>query len=52
VSGVFDEPTEMVVRAFQRHWRPALCDGRIDLSTLATLERLLAAADLSATADA
>lgn len=32
---------EAVVRAFQRHWRPALVNGRADLSTLRTLERLL-----------
>jgi N-acetylmuramoyl-L-alanine amidase len=41
VTGTFDHLTEHVVRAFQRHFRPARCDGRLDLSTLATLERLL-----------
>jgi N-acetylmuramoyl-L-alanine amidase len=44
-SGAFDAQTEKVVCAFQRHFRPARCDGRLDLSTLATLERLLSAAD-------
>jgi N-acetylmuramoyl-L-alanine amidase len=34
-----------VVRAFQRHFRPARVDGRIDQSTIVTLERLLAALD-------
>ncbi|MBV1694104.1 MAG: N-acetylmuramoyl-L-alanine amidase [Hyphomicrobiales bacterium] len=42
-DGVFDDGFEKVVRAFQRHFRPALCDGRLDLSTLSTLERLIAA---------
>jgi N-acetylmuramoyl-L-alanine amidase len=42
-DGVFDDGFEKVVRAFQRHFRPARCDGRLDLSTLATLERLIAA---------
>jgi N-acetylmuramoyl-L-alanine amidase len=42
-SGVYDRQTEAVVTAFQRHFRPARCDGRVDLSTLSTLERLLAA---------
>lgn len=44
-SGQHDLPTEAVVRAFQRHFRPARVDGRIDQSTIATLERLLAALD-------
>lgn len=48
LSGTFDEATEKVVRAFQRHFRPALCDGRVDLSTLATLERLIGDAPLVA----
>jgi N-acetylmuramoyl-L-alanine amidase len=42
-SGYFDEATEFVVIAFQRHFRPALVNGRADHSTLATLERLLSA---------
>lgn len=41
-SGHHDPPTEAVVRAFQRHFRPARVDGRIDQSTIATLEALLA----------
>lgn len=41
LSGSFDDATEKVVRAFQRHFRPKLCDGRVDLSTLSTLERLI-----------
>jgi N-acetylmuramoyl-L-alanine amidase len=43
-TGIYDRQTEAVVTAFQRHFRPERCDGRIDLSTLATLERLIAAA--------
>ena len=42
-TGVVDGSTEFVVKAFQRHFRPARVDGRIDPSTIATLERLCAA---------
>jgi N-acetylmuramoyl-L-alanine amidase len=42
-TGVVDAPTEFVVKAFQRHFRPARVDGRIDQSTITTLERLRAA---------
>ena len=45
VSGDFDPVTEVTVRAFQRHFRPSRVDGRIDQSTITTLERLLAARD-------
>lgn len=44
LDGVFDAPFVKVVTAFQRHFRPACCDGRVDLSTLSTLERLLGSA--------
>jgi N-acetylmuramoyl-L-alanine amidase len=40
-TGVLDHETEFVVRAFQRHFRPARVDGRIDRSTLDTLRRLV-----------
>lgn len=43
VSGRNDEPSRQVVSAFQRHFRPARVDGIVDPSTIATLERLLAA---------
>src|SRR5690606_2008169 len=43
VTGVADAATEQVVTAFQRHFRPQRVDGRIDQSTVATLERLVAA---------
>lgn len=43
VSGEFCEDTEYVVAAFQRHFRPALVDGRADGSTFETLGALLAA---------
>jgi len=43
-TGVYDELTEAVVVAFQRHFRPNRVDGRTDASTSATLEALLAAA--------
>lgn len=41
-SGVFDVAMEFVVIAFQRHFRPARVDGRIDHSTIMTLEALCA----------
>lgn len=41
-TGEADAATRFVVTAFQRHFRPARVDGRIDGSTLATLERLVA----------
>jgi N-acetylmuramoyl-L-alanine amidase len=42
-TGGFDPKTEFVVTAFQRHFRPERVDGRIDQSTVTTLERLFAA---------
>jgi N-acetylmuramoyl-L-alanine amidase len=42
-TGLIDGKTELVVTAFQRHFRPERVDGRIDQSTITTLERLLAA---------
>jgi N-acetylmuramoyl-L-alanine amidase len=39
----FGIETEAVVRAFQRHFRPARVDGIADGSTVATLDRLIAA---------
>ena len=41
-TGGFDPKTEFVVTAFQRHFRPERVDGRIDQSTVTTLERLIA----------
>jgi N-acetylmuramoyl-L-alanine amidase len=41
VTGEFDESTRIVVAAFQRHFRPALVDGRADRSTVETLNALL-----------
>lgn len=41
-TGELDLPTQQVVVAFQRHFRPARVDGHLDRSTLATLERLVA----------
>lgn len=49
VTGILDVATEFVVKAFQRHFRPARVDGRIDPSTIATLNALQAA--LTATGD-
>jgi N-acetylmuramoyl-L-alanine amidase len=43
VTGTYDGATASVVRTFQLHFRPELCDGRADVSTLATLNALLAA---------
>jgi len=42
-TGRFDSASRDVVAAFQRHFRPALIDGRADSSTVDTLRRLLAA---------
>lgn len=41
-SGRLDEPTRLVVTAFQRHFRPARVDGHPDRATLACLDGLLA----------
>lgn len=48
VTGVLDEPTQFVLRAFQLHWRPQRIDMRLDRSTLMTLRRLLASAEAEA----
>ena len=42
-TGVYDELTQAVVTAFQRHFRPDCIDGRADRSTIDTLRALLAA---------
>jgi N-acetylmuramoyl-L-alanine amidase len=41
-TGAFDERTEAVVAAFQRHFRPERVDGIADPSTMATLRDLIA----------
>lgn len=41
-SGEYNAATIEVVTAFQRHFRPARVDGVADISTLATLQALLA----------
>ena len=43
INGVFDEDTEKVVAAFQRHFRPERVDGVADASTITTLRNLIAA---------
>ena len=40
-SGAFDAATTTIVRAFQRHWRPARVDGVADGETRARLIALL-----------
>jgi N-acetylmuramoyl-L-alanine amidase len=42
-TGLFDEATRFVVRAFQLHFRPALISERLDRSTLETARRLIEA---------
>jgi len=42
-TAVYDEQTEAVVAAFQRHFRTDRIDGRADRSTIETLRALLAA---------
>ena len=44
-SGRFCEHTQIVVTAFQRHFRPALVNGRADHSTIDTLDRLIRGLD-------
>jgi N-acetylmuramoyl-L-alanine amidase len=44
-TGVYDELTQAVVTAFQRHFRTDCIDGRADRSTIETLCALLAATD-------
>ena len=39
----FDKALQINVKAFQRHFRPECVDGRIDQSTLATLQNLIMA---------
>lgn len=41
-TGIYNERMKAVVSAFQLHFRPARADGRLDLSTFATLQRLVA----------
>lgn len=43
ITGVFDETTEQVVTAFQRHFRQERVDGIADRSTIETLRALIAA---------
>lgn len=43
VLGRYDEATKAVVTAFQRHFRPEKVDGVADVSTVATLRRLVEA---------
>ena len=42
-SGAYCERTTVMVRAFQRHWRPERIDGVADTSTIETLHGLLVA---------
>jgi N-acetylmuramoyl-L-alanine amidase len=42
-TGTYDRQTQLVVTAFQRHFRPARVDGVADQSTIETLFRLIAA---------
>jgi N-acetylmuramoyl-L-alanine amidase len=42
INGEFDEATEAVVQAFQRHFRPERVDGVADASTITTLRDLIA----------
>ena len=43
-SGVLDQTTEKVLKAFQSHFRQRRVDGRLDRSTELTLDRLIEAA--------
>ena len=41
-TGTYDDPTRLVVAAFQRHFRPERVDGILDASTFSTLQDLIA----------
>jgi N-acetylmuramoyl-L-alanine amidase len=43
INGLYDQTTQDVVEAFQRHFRPQRVDGIGDQSTIETLHRLLSA---------
>jgi N-acetylmuramoyl-L-alanine amidase len=43
VTGRYCNQTEIVTAAFQRHFRPALINGRADRSTIGTLDNLIQA---------
>lgn len=43
ISGEMDSETAKAIRAFQLHFRQRRADGRLDRSTLSTLQRLVAA---------
>lgn len=45
ITSFYDEPTELVVSAFQRHFRPALFDGVADAETQSILRALNDALD-------
>lgn len=45
VHGVYDEATAIVIRAFQRHFRPDRIDGTADAETRGTLVALLRACE-------
>jgi N-acetylmuramoyl-L-alanine amidase len=47
-TGHYDDATNAVVCAFQRHFRPAQIDGVTDVSTRETLRKLLLARELQA----
>ncbi len=48
VTGIYNAPAKAVIRAFQRHFRPARIDGIADPATVDTLDRLIAASGLPA----
>ena len=41
VTGLYDVKTQSTIVAFQRHFRPARVDGIADVSTIATLRKLI-----------
>ena len=42
VTGTLDAAATSVLAAFQRHWRPALCDGALDAETASRILRIAA----------
>jgi N-acetylmuramoyl-L-alanine amidase len=48
MTGDYDAMTHQIVTAFQRHFRPGRVDGIADVSTVRTLEKLIAKKDSAA----
>ena len=45
LTGLYDDKTRDIVTAFQRRFRPEICDGRLDAETARRLSEVRAAYD-------